>query len=367
MTITIPQADPGRSYRAHAREIDAALARVLRGGRYVLGEEVESFEREFAGWIGARFAVGVGSGTDALAIALRAAGIGPGDEVITVSHTAIATVAAIEIAGAVPVLIDVDASTMTMAPSEIEAVIGPRTRAILPVHLYGQPAAIEAIGEIAVAHGLVVIEDACQAHGSEILGRKVGTIGLAGAFSFYPTKTLGAFGDGGAITTDDEALAVAARRLRQYGWGASRSAEVAGVCSRLDELQAAVLRVKLGGLADAVKRRRAIAARYADGFVGTEIALPEPTPGDVHSYHLYVVRRDERDALAEALARRGVGTAVHYALACHQQPAYRGRLRSGSLAVTERLARQVLSLPSYPELADSEVARVIEAVREALA
>jgi dTDP-4-amino-4,6-dideoxygalactose transaminase len=366
-TIAIPQADPGRSYRALAVEIDEALARVLRGGRYVLGEEVEAFEREFAAWIGARFAVGVGSGTDALAIALRAAGIGAGDDVVTVSHTATATVCAIEMTGAVPVLVDVDPSTMTMAPREIEAAIGPRTRAIVPVHLYGQPAAMDAILQIAASHGLHVVEDACQAHGTEILGRKVGTIGVAGAFSFYPTKNLGAFGDGGAITTDDEALAEAARQFRHYGWDASRSAHIAGVCSRLDELQAAVLRVKLRGLEDAVMRRRAIAARYSEALAATRIGLPAETPGGGHSFHLYVVRTDDRPALAEALARRGVGTAIHYPLACHQQPAYRERARGGSLSVTEHLAGQVLSLPSYPELEDAEVARVIAAVREALA
>jgi dTDP-4-amino-4,6-dideoxygalactose transaminase len=363
-TIAIAQADPGRSYRVHAAAIDAAVSRVLRRGRYVLGEEVESFEREFAAWVGARFAVGVGSGTDALAIALRAAGIGEGDEVVTVSHTATATIAAIEMAGALPVLVDVDRSTMTMAPGEIGVVSGPRTRAVVPVHLYGQPAAMEAIRDIAAQRGLVVVEDACQAHGAEVLGRKVGTIGVAGAFSFYPTKNLGAFGDGGAITTNDEAVADAARRLRQYGWDGHRSAQVAGVNSRLDELQAAVLRVKLRHLSEAMERRRAIAARYSRAWAGIGIALPEERPGCVHAFHLYVVRTGQRASLAQALARRGIGTAVHYGLAAHQQPAYAERLRHGSLAATERAVPQVLSLPLYPELEDVEVEHVVAAVGE---
>ena len=361
-TIAIPQADPARSYRAHAGEIDAALTRVLRRGRYVLGEEVESFEREFAAWIGTRFAVGVGSGTDALAIALRAAGVGEGDEVVTASHTATATIAAIEMAGAVPVLVDVDWMTMTIGAGEIEAVIGPRTRAVVPVHLYGQPAAMGALCDMARSRRLVIVEDACQSHGGETLGRKVGAIGVAGAFSFYPTKNLGAFGDGGAITTDDESLAAAARRLRQYGWDAERSARVAGVNSRLDELQAAALRVKLPHLSDALTRRRAIARRYSQALQGLGIVLPEEAAGTRHAFHLYVVRTEERARLADDLARRGVGTAIHYAVAAHQHPAYAARLRHGSLAMTDRVVAQVLSLPLYPELDDAEVERVIEAV-----
>jgi len=364
-TIAIPQADPGRSYRAHAAEIDEAVSRVLRRGRYVLGEEVEAFEHEFAAWNGARFAVGVASGTDALAIALRAAGIGAGDEVVTVSHTAVATIAAIEMAGAAPVLVDVDETTMTLAPGEIEAAIGPRTRAIVPVHLYGRPAAMGAIRDIAAKRGLVIVEDACQAHGAEILDRKAGTIGVAGAFSFYPTKNLGAFGDGGAIVTSEDALADAARRLRQYGWDEHRRAHAAGVNSRLDELQAAVLRVKLPYLHDEVNRRRTIAARYSQALADADIAIPSDAAGGLHVFHLYVVRCEERTRLAEELARRGVGTAIHYPLAGHQHPAYAGRVRHGSLAATERVVARVLSLPLYPELDDSEVERVIEAVREA--
>ena len=362
MTPAITQADPGRSYRAHAAEIDEAIARVLRSGRFILDEEVELFERELAAWVGTRFAVAVGSGTDAIAIALRAAGIGAGDEVVTVSHTAVATVAAIEMAGAEPVLVDVDPSTMTIDPNCIIPVIGPRTRAIVPVHLYGHPAAMDEIGDIARRRGLRIVEDAAQAHGAALRDRRAGTFGDAGAFSFYPTKNLGAFGDGGAITTDDADLAAACRRLRQYGWDAERTSQARGVNSRLDEIQAAILRVKLRHLSADVQRRRAVAARYCAALRGCGLVLPEEAPGALHAFHLYVVRTLDRARLRAALERRGVGTAVHYSVPVHRQPAYAGRLRCAPLATTERVAREILSLPLYPELSDGEVDEVTAAV-----
>jgi len=357
----IAQADPGRSYRAHAAEIDEAIRRVLERGRFVLGEEVDSFEREFAEWVGTRFAVAVGSGTDAIAIALRAAGVGVGDEVITVSHTAVATVAAIEMVGAAPVLVDVDPATMTIDPRAIEACVGPSTRAIVPVHLYGHPAAMDEIREIGRRHSLRIIEDAAHAHGAELRSRRAGALGDAAAFSFYPTKNLGALGDGGAITTDDADLASACRRLRQYGWDAERNSQAPGVNSRLDEIQASVLRVKLRTLSGEIERRREIAARYSAALRVGRLTLPSEAPGARHAFHLYVVRAPDRARLGAELGRRGIGTAVHYPIPVHRQPGYAGRLRCGSLGITERAACEVLSLPVYPELSDSEVDTVIEA------
>jgi dTDP-4-amino-4,6-dideoxygalactose transaminase len=367
VTASIPQADPGRSYRAHATEIDAAIARVLRRGRFVLGEEVEAFERELAAWVGARFAVAVGSGTDAIAIALRAGGIGDDDEVVTVSHTAVATVAAIEMAGARPVLVDVDPATMTIDPQAIESVVTRHTRAIVPVHLYGHPAAMDEVRKIAARHGLCTIEDAAQAHGAAWRGRRAGALGDAAAFSFYPTKNLGAFGDGGAITTDDADFALACRRLRQYGSDADRISRLRGVNSRLDEIQAAILRVKLAHLGESLERRRALAARYSAALGESSLVVPTEAPGAFHAFHLYVVRTPLRDALGAELARRGIGTAVHYRAPVHRHPAYAERLRSGSLAATERIAGEILSLPLYAELSDAEAEAVVAAVLDASA
>jgi dTDP-4-amino-4,6-dideoxygalactose transaminase len=361
LSAAIPQADPGRSYRTHAAEIDAAIARVLGRGQFVLGEEVEAFERGLAARLGVRFAVGVGCGTDAIAIALRAVGVGAGDEVVTVSHTAVATVAAIEMAGAAPVLVDVDPTTMTLDPRAIESVLSTRTRAIVPVHLYGHPAAMDEIREVARRYDLRVIEDAAQAHGAALGGRNAGALGDAAAFSFYPTKNLGAFGDGGAVTTDDPAIAAASTRLRQYGWGFDRSSEVPGVNSRLDEVQAAILRTKLAYLDAAIERRRSLASRYSESLRGRGLRLPEEAVGARHAFHLYVVRTPERERLIAQLAARGVGTAVHYPVPVHRQPAYAARLRRGPLPVTDRVAGEVLSLPLYPELSDSEATAVISA------
>jgi dTDP-4-amino-4,6-dideoxygalactose transaminase len=362
----IAQADPGRSYRAHATEIEEAIRRVLERGRFVLGDEVDAFEREFAAWVGARHAVAVGSGTDAIAIALRAAGVAAGDEVVTASHTAVATVAAIEMVGAAPVLVDVDSATMTIDPSAIEPCLGPRTRAILPIHLYGHPAAMDTIREIARQRGLRIIEDAAQAHGAELHGRRAGALGDAAAFSFYPTKNLGAFGDGGAITTDDADLASSCRRLRQYGWDAQRNSHAPGVNSRLDEIQASILRVKLRTLGAEIERRRQIAGRYSAALHGGPLLLPAEARGARHAFHLYVVRAPDRTRLAADLERSGIGTAVHYPIPVHRQPGYAGRLRCGPLGTTERVARDVLSLPVYPELSDSEVDTIIDRTLGAL-
>jgi dTDP-4-amino-4,6-dideoxygalactose transaminase len=362
----IPPADPHAGVVAHRAAIDAAIARALDGGRYILGPEVEAFEREFARYLGVAHVVGVASGTDALLLALRARGIGPGDEVITVSHTAVATVAAIELAGALPVLVDIDLERYTLDPAEVERALGPRTRAILPVHLYGHPAAMDDLRAIADRHGLWLIEDCAQSHGATLDGTRTGALGDVGAFSFYPTKNMGALGDGGAVACADDATAATVRRLREYGWHERYISEVAGINSRLDALQAAVLRVRLVHLDGDNARRAAVATAYDGALAGVGVALPVVRAGCGHVFHQYVIRHTRRDALGEALRDRGIGTLVHYPMPVHQQPAYRGRLRiPGSLARSEEAAATVLSLPMYPELEPAQVRRVAEAVREA--
>ena len=362
---TIPQCDPRAGYRAHRDEIDAAVRCVLDGGRYILGEEVSAFEREFAAWIGVEHAIGVGSGTDALVLALRCLGIGPGDAVVTVAHTAVATVAAIRLAGAEPVLVDVDPATQVMDPQALarvlEAPAGKRIRAIVPVHLYGHPADVAAIGALAQRAGIALVEDCAQAHGAASGGRRVGSFGAFGAFSFYPTKNLAAFGDGGALVCRDPALAERARLLRQYGWKERYVSAHEGMNTRLDELHAAMLRVRLRHLDADNERRRAIARRYSAAFADLDLGLPFEAPGCMHVFHQYVVRSAGRDALREALAARGVGTLIHYPVPVHRQPAY-AALAATALPVTERLCGEILSLPMFPELADAQVEAIVAAV-----
>ena len=339
----IPSADPKANYLAHKAEINAAIQRVLDSGRYILDKEVAAFEAEFARFVGVAHAVGVANGTDALELALRAAGIGTSDEVITVSHTAVATVAAIEQSGATPVLVDIDSQSFTLNPDCLPSAITSRTKAIVPVHLYGHPASMSAIMEIAKKHELVVIEDCAQAHGAAIQGRKVGAWGHAAAFSFYPTKNLGAFGDGGAIVTNDKTHADRIRELRQYGWRKRHVSERPGTNSRLDELQAAVLRVKLHHLEAENQQRRILAAAYNDGLRRTPLKLPLVAEDCVHVYHQYVVRSGQRDKLRELLEKQGVGTQIHYPTPIHQQPAYR-HLRT-VCPVTIAIVGEILSLP----------------------
>ncbi|TRZ93418.1 MAG: DegT/DnrJ/EryC1/StrS family aminotransferase [Rhodocyclaceae bacterium] len=351
---------PQAQYLAHKPEIDEAIGRVLKSGWYVLGGETEAFEREFAAYVGVGHAVGVGSGTEALHLALKACDIGVGDEVITVSHTAVATVAAIELAGATPVFADIEDTYCTLDPARLEQLITPRTRAIIPVHLYGQAANLDPIMGVARRHGVTVIEDCAQAHGASYRGR-VGSFGALACFSFYPTKNLGAIGDGGMVTTGDAALAGKVRLLREYGWAERYVSHVAGWNSRLDELQAAVLRVKLRYLdADNAARGR-IAATYGTALAGCGLRLPETRPGSSHVFHLYVVRSAERDALRQHLQRAGIAAGIHYPVPVHKQPAYISRFPA-SLPITERAANEVLSLPIYPELGDDEVGTVIDAV-----
>jgi dTDP-4-amino-4,6-dideoxygalactose transaminase len=356
--------DSRAQYAARKAEIDAAIARVLASGRYILGEEVAAFEREFAAYCGVAHGVGVNSGTDALIIALRALGIGKGDEVITVSHTAVATVAAIVAVGAHPVLVDIDPATFTIDAPMIERAIGPRTRAIVPVHLYGLPADMDAVMDIAGRHGLKVIEDCAQATGARHRGRPVGSIGHVGCFSFYPTKNLGAVGDGGLTVTNDDGVAARARSLRQYGWNDARDSQLDGVNSRLDEVQAAVLRAKLPHL-DADNRKRAsIAAVYDNALSDTGLSLPRTPERREHVYHLYVVRSTDRDRLREALRESGVAAGIHYPVPVHLQPAFRDRgMTPWALPHSEQAAAQVLSLPLYPELTDDQLQTVVSAIR----
>jgi dTDP-4-amino-4,6-dideoxygalactose transaminase len=367
----IPQANPLAGYLAQKAEIDAAIARVMASGRYILGREVEQFEREFANYLGLHSAVGVASGTDAVELCLRGLGIGAGDAVVTVSHTAVATVAAIERAGATPVLVDIDPATYTMDPSRLEEALaevvkssGLRARAILPVHLYGYPAAMPELVDVARQHKLHVIEDCAQAHGAKLGGRIAGTFGDLAAFSFYPTKNLGAFGDGGLIAGDDGPVLARVRALREYGWQERYVSAMPGVNSRLDEIQAAMLRVRLQQLDAGNARRGEIAARYTAGLDDTPLSLPIVAKGVTHAWHQYVVQCGARDDLRSALERTNIGTAVHYPAPVHLQPAYRGRIVcSGELAHTERAAGRILSLPMYPQLTDAQVDRVIDAIR----
>lgn len=365
---TIPQTDPGASYRAHREEIDAAVQASLAGGWYILGEAVAKFEREFAEFIGANNIVGVANGTDAITLALKALGVGPGDAVVTVSHTALATLVGIQLSGATPILVDVDAYG-TLDPRFLEdcaTLAGARDlrlAAIVPVHLYGQPADLEPIMAFAKKHGAVVIEDCAQSHGALWNGQMTGSITEAASFSFYPTKNLGAFGDGGAVALRDADAAARAVQLRQYGWDTHRLSQRFGMNSRLDEVQAAILRCKLPRLASDIARRRAIAAAYDDGLGNLQIALPKTREGCVHAWHQYVVSVSDQADFRAKLGKSGVATAIHYAPPNHVHPAYKETLRVGSLARTEHESARVVSLPMFPEMTDEQVNRVIDVVR----
>ena len=361
-------ANPAAQFQSHQPGIEAAVLGVLRGNQHILGRQVEALEEEFARYIGTKAAVGVANGTDALELAVRGLGIGAGDEVITVSHTAVATVAAIESAGAVPVVVDVDPRYFTLDPANLEEVLTPKTRAVIAVHIYGQPADLDAIGRFCDKNNLALIEDASQAHGARWKGRRVGSIGRIGCFSCYPTKNLGAVGDAGLVTTSDEGLAQKIRSLREYGWKERYISEVPGRNSRLDEIQAAILRVKLPHLDDSNERRRRHAAEYSRLLAGSQIQIPEVRPDAEHVFHLYVVKTAQRVQLVDDLRARGIFPGIHYPVPIHCQPAYRGRLRTGrSMKVTTELAGLVLSLPMYPELESVHIAEVAEALTGSLA
>jgi len=371
--LHVPFQDLPAQIRRLRGELDPAIAAVLHHGQFILGPEVATFEQSWAQFCSTRHAIGVGSGTDALHLILRALGLGPGDEVITVANSFIATAEAISYAGVRPVLVDCQLENYLIDPAAVAAAITPRTQAIMPVHLYGQPANMDALAALARKHGLALIEDAAQAHGATLAdGRPCGSLGVAAGFSFYPGKNLGAFGDGGAVTTSDDAVAHQLRLLRNWGSVVKYHHEIQGYNSRLDTLQAAVLGVKLRHLADWNERRRTAAGWYRAALAGCPgLALPAEAPWTGrHAYHLFVVRllERDRDTVARALTERGVQTVVHYPVPIHRQQAYAALgYPAGSLPNAETAARSVLSLPLFPEMTPEHVAQVAEALRAALA
>jgi dTDP-4-amino-4,6-dideoxygalactose transaminase len=365
--MTVPFLDLKVPYLELKEELDAAYKRVMESGWYILGEEVACFEREFAAYCGVRHCVGVGNGLDALHLILRAMEIGPGDEVIVPANTYIATWLAVSYAGATPVPVEPDERTWNIAPGRIEEKITDRTRAILAVHLYGQTAEMGLIAELARRYGLKVIEDAAQAHGAICQGRRAGSLGDAAGFSFYPGKNLGAVGDGGGVTTDDDELADRVRVLRNYGSRKKYFNEDKGFNSRLDELQAAVLRVKLPHLDEWNRRREVVAQKFSEGLAGLGLGLPTVAEGCSSAWHLYVVRSARRDALQAALAERGIGTLIHYPVPPHRQQAYAELgYGSGRFPLTERLADEVLSLPMGPHLPDDHIEYLITSLHAVL-
>lgn len=364
--MRVPFLELSPTYRELQTELDEAYRRVMNSGWYILGEEVEAFEQEWAAYCGAKYCVGVGNGLDALHLTLRAMGLGSGDEVIVPSNTYIATWLAVSYTGAVPVPVEPDPGTCNIDPSRIETAITARTRAILPVHLYGQPADMDPILAIARKYGLKVLEDAAQAHGARYKGRKAGALGDAAGWSFYPGKNLGAFGDAGAITTDDAAIADRVRVLRNYGSRVKYQNEVQGYNSRLDPLQAAFLRVKLGHLDEWNARRRYLAALYLQGLGGVDGLVLPYVPGYAEPcWHLFVIRHPRRDRLQQHLAQEGIGTLIHYPVPPHRSQAYAALgLKPGAHPLAEQLADTLLSLPMGPHLSHGQALAVILSVQK---
>lgn len=363
--MNVPFMDLKTQYRTIASEINTRIASVVENADFILGEELTLFEEEFARYCNTRFAVGLDNGTSALELALRAYGIGPGDEVITVANTFIATVSAIAFTGALPVLVDIDPQTYNIAVSNIEPLITPHTRAIIPVHLYGQPADMDPIMEIARKHNLIIVEDACQAHGALYKGQTVGSIGNIGCFSFYPAKNLGAFGDGGMLVTNDKEIADRVRMLRNYGQQEKYKHLFIAYNRRLDTLQAAVLRVKLKYLENWNEARRRHAGLYAKLLSNNNLSLPLETKYARHVYHLYVVRTAKRDALQKHLKNNGIATGVHYPIPVHTQQAYQYLgYHKGDFPISEAYAEQILSLPMYPELTEEQIEYVAKVIKE---
>jgi dTDP-4-amino-4,6-dideoxygalactose transaminase len=365
--MQVPFGNLKRQYETLKPELDAAAARVLSSGWYIHGPEVRAFEERFAAFCGTKHCIGVANGTEALQLAMTAVGVGTGDEIVTVANAAVyETITALAV-GATPVFVDVDEPAYTLSPRALAEALTPQTRAIIPVHLYGRMAAMDEIMSIADKHGIPVIEDCAQAHGATYQGRIAGSIGVCGCFSFYPTKNLGALGDGGAVVTNDDQLAATLRQLREYGWERKYyTARLGGLNSRLDEIQAAFLSAKLPHLPAWNARRRQIAALYGELLEGSGLILPEPPANGEHVYHLYVVRTTERERLRTGLRERGIGCDIHYPLPAHQQRVYAHFAPRLGLPVTERLADELLSLPIYPELSDDEVRTVAATVREVL-
>ncbi len=361
----IPLVDLKAQYRSIKSEIDSAIHRVIDKSAFILGEEVEAFEEEFAEFCGANDCVGVASGTAALQLALLAYGIGPGDEVITTPFTFIATAEAISHCGATPVFVDIDPRSYNIDPTRVEAAITPRTKAIVPVHLYGQPADMDPLREIAGRHGLKVIEDAAQAHGAEYKGQRAGSLGDAACFSFYPGKNLGGYGDGGAVITNDPAIVHRVRSLRNHGRDSKYDHKEIGYGERLDALQAAILRVKLRHLEAWTEARQSHARRYGELLSECNVVTPYELRDVRHVYHLYVIYTARRDELWAALRERGISAGIHYPIPLHRQPAYANQCDSDSgLTVAEKAAQSVLSLPLYPELSAQQVAEVASAVAQ---
>jgi dTDP-4-amino-4,6-dideoxygalactose transaminase len=342
-------------------EVDVAFAGVLDSGRFIGGEAVVRFEEEWATYCGTAEAVAVANGTDALQLALMGLGIGPGDEVVVPTNTFVATAEAVVLAGATPRFADVDPGNLLLTPATLEAALTPRTRAVIVVHLYGQIPDMDAIGRLAQASGIVVLEDAAQAHGATWCGRRAGSLGAAGCFSFYPGKNLGAFGDAGAVVTDDAALARALRSMRDHGRveGTHHDHRLLGTNSRMDALQAVVLSAKLRRLDGWTTTRRALAARYRDELTGTGIRLVDEVPGSAHAYHLLIARVPDRDRVRQALADAAIETGLHYPVPCHLQPPYR-RYADGPLPVAERTAGEIVSLPLFPHMSPGQVSRVCD-------
>jgi dTDP-4-amino-4,6-dideoxygalactose transaminase len=364
----VPLVDLGAQYETIREEIGAAIQRVLESSAFILGEEVERFEASFSEFVGARETVGVASGTAAIHLALQACGVGPGDEVITAAHTFIATAEPISNLGAKPVFADIDPATYTMDPDHAESLIGPRTKAILPIHLYGQAACMDRLREISERHNLRLIEDAAQAHGAEYQGQRVGSLGHLACFSFYPGKNLGAYGDAGAVTGTDERLLGLVRKLRDHGRTSKYEHELIGTGERLDALQAAILSTKLIHLEAWTEARREHARRYRKGLAGSDLVLPQESPDARHVYHLFVVRARERDKVLKGLRDVGIGAGVHYPLPLHRQPAYLNQgYGSVTLPQTELAAAEVLSLPMYAELTDQQIDEVVQQVRKLVA
>jgi dTDP-4-amino-4,6-dideoxygalactose transaminase len=360
----VPLLDLKREYQEIKKEINEAVFRILKRGWFILGEELEKFEEEFAQYLGVKHVVGVGSGTDALHLALLATGIGLGDEVITPSHTFIATVLAIYWVGAKPVLVDIDSQTYNLDPQEIEKKITSKTKAILPVHLYGYPCEMDKIQKIAKKHRLMIIEDACQAHGSIYKGRKLGTFGEANCFSFYPSKNLGAYGDGGAVATNNEEIYRKILLLRNYGQKEKYVFQTKGFNSRLDEIQAAVLRVKIKHLKDWNKKRRQLAEVYRRELIGLPLILPpKDTKNGQSNYYVFVIRTEKRDELLKYLAENGVTTLIHYPVPIHCQESC-SELSNEKLPITEMVAKQVISLPIFPQMTSKEVKYVGKKIKE---
>jgi len=357
--------NPKAQYVSYKEEIDTAISRVLDSGRYILGGEVKAFEEEFASYIGVSYGIGVGNGTDAIHLALVACGIGSGDEVITVSHTAVATAVGIELAGARPVFVDIEPEYYTLDPSDLEKAITSKTKAIVPVHIYGQPVDMDPVIEISGKYSLKIIEDCAQAHGAKYKGRRVGSIGDIACFSFYPTKNLGAIGDGGMVVTNNLELFQKAKLLREYGWAKRYISDIPGWNTRLDEIQAAVLRVRLKYLDSGNAMRCHLADLYNKGLAECDLSLPTVRDNCEHVYHLYVVKSNQRDSLLAKLREKDIGAAVHYPVPIHLQPAYR-HLPIGRLPKTEEAARRILSIPIYPELKSVNVSMIIDAIREAI-